>query len=411
MLSLNNSLALNSLALAHVPAVQYSYFIYGDRVHPSLTATNTGGTYIDANGARQDAPTDQVRVTHTSQGALLGVVGESQSPNSLHDSYDCRQWNAIGGAVKTDLGNYSDVFRRVSVASNGGSWHRIRDQQDFTLALNEQVAITVFYEAGTSNQAFIELRSTGGTYATVFVTDIAGGVFSSYSDNGSTFHNIQQKLEKDGRYKLTFGVTCGEAGTYALGVGPNTTVVGETIIALGGMIEKGTLVPSSFVKTSGGSAVRTADVITAPWPFKECVIIARFRARDIGVAGSKALTIFDKNGPNWWYNFATIIYDSIAQQVKCEIGFNGAVTSNTHDIVHAPDTSIQVALALSDAAIKFSVDGAAPKTIIGNVPPLNQLQVMCNGDGGEQLNGTMDLLMPYPQGNVTDAKLQELATQ
>jgi|LakMenEpi03Aug12_release.lakeMendotaPanAssembly.Ray.scaffolds.fasta_scaffold293415_2 hypothetical protein len=221
----------------------------------------SSGTYVGSDGLIKTAATNEARFDHNpTTGESLGLLVEEQRANLLLYSACDSNWPSGGfGTATYNLGlSALGVFSGVQVASSGQNWHSIY-RTGINLTASTVYAFTLFYRAGTSGRVRLTFRNNGTVTETV-VNGLAGNLSVSAQFAGSAAI-LSQYLCSDG---LTYVVT----GTYTpngtnvdhwLRIGPDSTVSGQTVIALGAQLEAGAF-PTSYIPTTTATVTRSADV-------------------------------------------------------------------------------------------------------------------------------------------------------
>lgn len=165
-------------------------------------------------------------------------------------------WADTNGATTTNLSlNALGVFDGASVSSGGTVSAFLQVLPIATLVSGSVYPFRVFYRAGTSGSVVIHLRNT----VAVSDTDIGGttGSISVIRANAGTISDLSEVLLADGvTYMASFYLTANGSSTYNLGIGPNTTTSGETVIALGAFIgAAGEPLPHCPIVGNDGSTV------------------------------------------------------------------------------------------------------------------------------------------------------------
>jgi hypothetical protein len=215
------------------------YIAFDGTTSTSLTLPDLGSdaTVIYNNG--RDV------VTLTGQ-TISGAYGIPPRRNLLPRS-DCYlgddSWEQTG-SIATNLSlNVLGVFDGVSVASNGGAWHRFSILGG-DLVSGTDYSITVWYKGGTASTPKISVRNN--TTGTDSGASGSPGDFSIVATNAGSLSIVSQTLIGD-VHKIVLSFTPNADGVLKLGIGPNSTTVGETVIALGAQFELGE--PSPYQET------------------------------------------------------------------------------------------------------------------------------------------------------------------
>lgn len=193
-------------------------------------------------------------------GAGRGLWIEAEATNLVsHSIASTGTWlNDNCSSVDAGLTTHGP-FQGVVVQSSGATWGRLK--QDFTLTTGD-FAVTCYYVPGTSPR--VRATISGQGVATI-VGGAHGNVVTFRSDIGPC-SNIEDVVLSDGvtrRLRYVFHSTA--EGTFQIGLGPQSAIVGEDIIVLGIQVEQGTTF-SSFVETGSVQGIRAADQLLLDGP-------------------------------------------------------------------------------------------------------------------------------------------------
>ncbi len=218
-------------------------------------------TRIDASGNIVVMANDTARFDHDPiSHAPSGVLGEPAATNLVTAAVaTTASWTALNCVVNQLSLNVLGVFPGVDVAGMGAVWHRMQvPTGGWNSGAPQRIA--VWYKAGSSGKAFVNLRNQ-----TAGVESSLAGMAGAIGSNGNVagpFSNIVNQDLGGGHYLVKATFTPNAAATNGwLGIGPYSTVSGESIIVLGAQFEAGTET-TSLILSSGSSASRAADVIT-----------------------------------------------------------------------------------------------------------------------------------------------------
>lgn len=274
-----------SYKLGEGPFWQGTEFRQGGWWHPkaALAADFHANRYALAGaGAARDA---LVSTTRSSSHLLAEVGGAFQSfgPNMLAvlpgigayvggqvtslvangNNLAAPGWTNNGASI-ADLGSTAlNLFRLVEVSSAGAVTHTRMNSALFTVASGDKIAVQVYYRAGTSGR--VHLRFYNQDTSSSVITGPVGSPSVTTQDAG-TLSIVGSDLLPDGvTYRTRIIWTVNFTGTTArLGIGPDSTTSGATIIALGiDAVKLGYTVPwisdASPAPTRLASDVRSAS--------------------------------------------------------------------------------------------------------------------------------------------------------
>ncbi len=237
-------------------------FDFSSETLPSwLTVSRaSAATFFDALGAVVSVPSNEARFSHDpTTGVSQGLLIEDSATNLL--SYATAAVGSgwvEGGTSSSNLSLAAlDQFAGVSVATQGAGWSRLIHDIDPTVTSGSSYSFTLYYRAGTSGRLRGIFRSSGGN-ETRFSAEIGTVPVISSVAAGAMSINEDIMLIDGVTRRLSLTFTPSFTGTLSIGVGPDSTVVGETVILLGAQFELGS--QSSIIVTSGSEGTRAADV-------------------------------------------------------------------------------------------------------------------------------------------------------
>lgn len=213
-------------------------------------------SFWDASGNMIIAPANSPRFDHdpvslTPRGLLIEATGTNLLLNSTATASN---WT-VDSSVATDLAlNALGYFPGVEVASTGVLWSRLKASVDVTGGI--PYALTLIYRAGTSGQARVVFSGLPGGESQF--SGVAGSSAVSRTDIG-TITSATETLLADGlSYLIHLVFTPTSSGALSIGLGPQSSVSGETVIFLGAQISAGADF-TSFIPSVGVAGTRGAD--------------------------------------------------------------------------------------------------------------------------------------------------------
>ncbi|RMD92872.1 MAG: hypothetical protein D6811_06090, partial [Alphaproteobacteria bacterium] len=218
-------------------------------------------TRITPAGSIEELAADQPRFDHDPvTGAPLGLLAEPAAQNLVHEAVaGTGGWSALN-ATLTDLAlGAMGLFPGLQVASGGANWHRA---QVVTGAWNAgaPLRLSVWYVAGSSGEIMVNIRNV--TAGVESVATGAAGAVAPLSAGAGPITDVANLTLAGGVQKVEMTFTPDAAAAEGrLGVGPNSTVVGEDVVVLGAQIEEGSAA-TSLILSAGGPGSRAADVVT-----------------------------------------------------------------------------------------------------------------------------------------------------
>ncbi len=191
-------------------------------------------------------------------GPMMFRPAEAQEPertNLVRDTAAVKPPWTDSGSTSTNLalGLMGGYFNGQQVDSGGAVFHRT---QATTIALTSGTLyqVSFWYDAGTSGRVRLVVRGiTSGNE-----TRLSGAIGSLgiLTETAGTITNLLDRVcHPSGMRCASFGFTPAGTESYQPGIGPDSTTIGENVIAFGCQIEQGAF-PTSLIKTSGSAASR-----------------------------------------------------------------------------------------------------------------------------------------------------------
>lgn len=218
------------------------------------------GTYFDSSGNMQTAAINAPRFDYDPVTlAAKGLLIEDQRTNLVQYSNNPQNaaWVVSGGTKTNTTGTMVGYFvNPVMVASAGFDWHRLLSA-NISWTASTVYSWQVFVAAGQGgkirvamrdNFAATESRVAGNVGSTLTVDTTAAGAITHTSViavNGGYIHSG------------TFTPNATATGTF--GIGPYSSVSGDSIKIYGAQFEAGSFA-TSFIATAGGTATRYLDL-------------------------------------------------------------------------------------------------------------------------------------------------------
>lgn len=317
--------------------------------HSVTGATNA--TVIDATGAIVAA--SGPRFTHDVDGQNPRLLLEPACLQIFPNPADMTQWQS-GGAVGTDLGQ-DGIFRKLSLASNGQSWHAWRQWtgQSISLDADDTITLSWLFDPVSDLNPRIALKSTG--YANI------NGAFSGTSSlSSSALGGIAQ----------TYSIIRPDMvlKTYTMRANTAVTVDGVTIevrttnTALRGYFYGMNLTTLPFKTSFVTGTSRTADIYTPfalPNAITQGTLIARAALPQRSYVPSGTLLALQNGGST--ADQAALMYDAGTQAFKAQ--YNHSDVAQTSGFTHpANDDALQTAFAFAQDDFAVSFDGEAVLT-------------------------------------------------
>ena len=145
------------------------------------------------------------------------------------------------------------LFTPCAIASGGATSHNRRGSLRPALVPNGQVAVATFYfKFGTSQKVRLVITNTvGGAYRESLLNINADGSIASSSSNAGQLERLEYSDVGDGVMRAVIRITFNGASSSnpSVLVGPNSAVVGQSVILYGAQFELGSS-PSPFQVTT-----------------------------------------------------------------------------------------------------------------------------------------------------------------
>jgi hypothetical protein len=361
-------------------------------------------------------PVNVPRVEWDSAGNRLGLLVEEARTNLITHSEDFSQWIALGATVNSNNVISPDKNLNGTKLTSSGSGTQRVGRNISTTGVN---CYSVFAKKGTHSYLQI-LDGSDAQYYVNFDLD-SGSVGTSGSKASGQIQDFG-----NGWYRCTM-VTDGTSSTSNLYIYlassassayANSTTSTDYFYIWGAQLEAGSF-PTSYIKTTGATATRSADVASIPVSdfgfnnsnegslFVECADIS-FKAG--GTTYPVILQI--GNGLNANDRRGFFIAES-ANQVAAEVISSGVgaayLALDTH--TNGRIESTKLAFRMAENNFAGTDDGTSVVTdTSGTVTPSSSLSIIGigrNTTGGGHLNGHIKSIKYYPR-RLTDAQLQAL---
>lgn len=220
---------------------------YSNTLPAEFVFTRTGaGTAQKADGSYVSFDTGVPRITDR------GLLVEATRTNLLSRSTPGGAgWGFTSGAQATPAAPWGP-FSAFSIAGGGNDWHRT--SLLVSVQAGNPYAVQVIYRAGTSGRVRVVINSSGDETA---VRGLVGGPSVIASAAGPVTNLVNESVGV-GIYRVSFIITPTVTGAITLGVGPDTSTVGQTVDGLYAGIEAGAFATSPII-TTGVAATRGID--------------------------------------------------------------------------------------------------------------------------------------------------------
>ncbi|MVO17379.1 phage head spike fiber domain-containing protein [Parasedimentitalea huanghaiensis] len=213
---------------------------------------------VQNNGNFVTRVADAPRFDHSPlTGKLLGLRFEPEATNLVvHSRASVADWITDSCTTSNLSLNALGMFPGVEVASTGQVWGRVK--QNVSLTSGQLYQVTCLMRVGTSPNARISISGAGGE------TQVAGTVGSMSNirtELGICTDIIEEGLLDGFTRRVRFVFLSDVTGPYQIGLGPQTSTLGETIELLGIQVEQSAQY-SSFILSGASAGVRATDGLT-----------------------------------------------------------------------------------------------------------------------------------------------------
>ena len=325
---------------------------------------------------------------------------EEARTNLLTYSEDADSWAKTFVTVSQNTTTAPNKTLTADTVTRNNSGADIR--QAISVTAGNDYTITIFAKADTDAEIQIDVSNSAFNGNDFAGFNVKTGAFVS-GGTGATY-SVVDVGEGWRRYSLT--ATC----TNTQNTGVILRIVNDEPVYLWGFqFEQGSF-PTSYIKTTGSTATRSADVASIP-------------VADFGF-NSDEMTLFvgfQSNGSDGsdYPNAVSMWGDSNASKT-IRIGLNqsntlqSVVANTTNQAVlnhgsYTVNTDSKVALAVKENDFASSASGAsAVADLAGTVPALDEL-IIGGWGTGQFINGHIKSIKYYPR-RLTNAQLQDLTS-
>jgi len=390
---------------------------YVANIGPLPTFTRASiGTFVGSNGLIQAAATNVPRIDFDPVTRLCrGLLIEEQRTNLVSRSEDFADasWAKYNGTVTSNTAVAPDgastadlIYPSATGSLNGQAYKTVSSG----IGSGNSVTVSVFVKASGKNFAYVS-KIQNSFSADCYLNLTTGAITNVAAGCTATAEQYS-----NGWWRLTLTSTAGAGPYYAVvgstdAAGSTTNTVSGTngILIWGFVVEVGTFA-TSYIPTTTGSLVRSADVcsitgaaFTGFYNQTEGSVVVKFRRPTLAVS-STTLSIDDTTANERLVNLfgsgteRFSIVDSGGTTNNLDQGFVTAVGS---PVGHA------CRMKLNDYA--FSCNGLAPVTNTTQTMPTVTQMTLGYRQGGNYLNGWIQSIQYYNTIK-TNAQLQALST-
>jgi len=411
--------------LGDIPVLDLSFSASKSSV-PSYGPTPTftrasSGTYFDASGVLQTATTNNARFNNIYNGSSWvsrGLLVEEQRTNLVTYSEDISQ--AIGTAS-----NFPKTANQIAAPDGNTTAGLIAENSATSLhqafpSFSNSIATYCFsvfikWKSGTTRNVSIIPHNNSSVGSSNGVIFDLNGSFVAYENGSSTAISGYGAVSVgNGWYWLWVTSPATASGTsfptVRLKSGTTASHAGDGssgVYVWGAQSEVGSL-PSSYIKTTGASATRSADVCTISgsnftgiWGSTE----GSFAVEGISPAtGTKALCSADGNS-----SANSIILSTSGTDPKFDVTTSSASQASINAGAVTANTAFKLSARYKVNDFAASIGGAAVVTgVSGTVPTVDRLRIGVD-QAGNYLNGHISRLRYY-NTRLDNTTLQTLST-
>jgi hypothetical protein len=230
-----------------------------------------GDSYVPTTTSAVYMPRVGHHVYNGSAWVNEGLLHESEARTNLltySEVVDGAGWTDNGSTSTNLTDGALGVWDGVSIASQGQNFQRLNANNFVSVTSGDTLTIRAWVKEGTSGRLRINFRDVSSG-----LSSNIRGVFGSLvpsSNNIGDFSSVKKEDWGNGIVAVSGTITVNFTGDLEVGIGPDSAVSGETVIAYAAQLEVAPT-PSSYIPTSGSTVTRAADVLTIPaanlpWP-------------------------------------------------------------------------------------------------------------------------------------------------
>lgn len=369
------------------------------------TVTRAGtATCINSSGNIEAVSANQPRYNYNiSTLTPEGVLVEQAAENLLFNSKTPYTSWTVNGSTRsasgdTLLGYFSNG---AIVASTGADWNNLKTFFDGGWVATTKYAWQCFVKVGTSNKIVVNFF---GVQSTSLAGTLGSPLTLTESFAGTATHD--STLSLGGGYyilKGTFTPTITRASC-SIGIGPYSTVAGETVVAFGAQVETG-YTSTSFIETTAAKVTRAADVITnstsntvqfEDWynSITQGTLLIAYKPIVEGATTNRMALSLDDNTANEAIRLG--FFDNASDSLSAEI-VDGGATQFDNDIFAYTTGTVQyqsLAYKLNDTYSAANETGGALDTAV--TLPTPTLMRIGSSQTNEYLNGSILFIVFWP---------------
>ena len=363
-------------------------------------------------------PNNVPRVEYDADGNRLGLLVEEARTNQFIESEDfvgSAWYSQLVTATQDAVGPDKKANSAATITddNSGGTGEAYVLESVSSLTTGNDYTASVFAKAGSNSWIALKVNALGISGNLAYF-DLSNGVL------GSVGAGVTATMEDYGngwyRCSTTFEAGSDTSGSIRIQIAKNdnnkTLNLDGTnsILIFGAQLEAGSF-PTSYIKTTGSTATRSADVASIPvadfgYNQSAGTVVQEFSTADVFTANENAFS--DGTNDNrimWGLNANT----GRAPYISAG-GTNTVALINNSGIAGGVPSKLGIAFASNDVA--SSLDGGAVATDTSATIPtsITTLYLGVGATGtGTQINGHIKSIKYYPR-RLTNAQLQEITT-
>jgi len=333
-------------------------------------------------------PENVPRVEWDSAGNRLGLLVEEARTNLISYSEDLSVWdkNNVSVGANTDA-SPDGAITADTVNFTLGLGAHIAKTQSSVVSSGDQIVASIHLKGISGQTARLVLGTGGGTYQAITEDLVFDGSWQRFSIGPLTLSDVKVFV-----------------GLYVDNQGGSKTVT--SVAAWGGQIEQGAF-PTSYIKTTGSTATRSADVASIPvadfgYNQSAGTFVSEFQAKaSLGTIGN-FMTVFAASDNTT----SNRIRANSTQGL--EVAVSGIAQANLSSSFTA-NFEHKYASAYKENDFAFSQDGGTASTdTSGTVPAVTQVE-FGRFLTGRDMTGHIKSIKYYPR-RLTNAQLQDLTS-
>jgi hypothetical protein len=359
-------------------------------------------------------PNNVPRVEYDADGNRLGLLVEEQRTNLERYSNFSSDWTSLDStevqnAVAPDGTETAFTVTRDSTSYGGFFFYNAGTNISVTSGSTYSVSIYLKQGEMGSVSSFSlkpDNSGVGGTVVSgsVVITPQADGSFSLSDDFDASSQNVG-----NGWYRISFSFTATATGTAQYGLvsaGSSNFPINSSVLVWGAQFEAGSF-PTSYIKTTGSTATRSADVASIPvadfgYNTKVGSVVSEYLPIKVTSDVSAVFEISSDSTDDRAYHSAStgnhwLVRSGNAVSAKIDVGTVAEGANKVSGVYKKDD----FAISLNGASVSTDTSGNVPTSIT----EINMGSLY----NGYYLNGHIKSIKYYPR-RLSNAQLVELTS-